>query len=313
MAESFLTHTNRVIARLNEVALTSSNFTSSRGIQTQCKNAVNEAIRYINQKEFQYPFNHTIKTETLTAGTVKYSIPTDAKTVDYNTFRLVKNSDLGVSGGRLRIFDYNDYVNSFITQEDEINTTTLSQSHTDSVTTITVASTSGFDSSGTLFIGNEQVTYTAVGSSTTFTGVTRGANSTTAAAHDSGVQVAQFTSGGIPEFVIRTPDNNYSLYPFPDKSYSIKYDYFTFPTDMSAHSDTTTIPDRFAPIIADGATAFVYQYRGETSQYQLNMERFEQGIKNMQTLLVNRFDYIRSTYIPRSSYLTGVDNPLRVT
>ena len=55
MAESFLTHTNRVIARLNEVALTSSNFTSSRGIQTQCKNAVNEAIRYINQKEFQYP------------------------------------------------------------------------------------------------------------------------------------------------------------------------------------------------------------------------------------------------------------------
>ena len=313
MAETFLTHTNRVIARLNEVHLTSSDFASSRGIQTQCKNAVNEAVRYINQKEFQYPFNHTVKTETLTAGTVKYSIPTDAKTVDYNTFRLVKNSDLGVSGGRLRIFDYNDYVNSFITQEDEINTTTLSQSHTDSVTTITVASTSGFDSSGTLFIGNEQVTYTAVGSSTTFTGVTRGANSTTAAAHDSGVQVAQFTSGGIPEFVIRTPDNNYSLYPFPDKSYSIKYDYFTFPTDMSAHSDTTTIPDRFAPIIADGATAFVYQYRGETAQYQLNMQRFEQGIKNMQTLLVNRFDYIRSTYIPRSSYLTGVDNPLRVT
>jgi hypothetical protein len=302
MSETFLTHTNRVIARLNEVQLTSSDFSNSRGIQTQCKNAVNEAVRYINQKEFQYPFNHTVKTETLTAGTVKYSIPTDAKTVDYNTFRLVKNSDLGVSGGRLRIFDYNDYVNSFITQEDEINTTTLSQSHTDSVTTITVASTSGFDSSGTLFIGNEQVTYTAVGSSTTFTGVTRGANSTTAAAHDSGVQVAQFTSGGIPEFVIRTPDNNYSLYPFPDKSYSIKYDYFTFPTDMSAHSDTTTIPDRFAPIIADGATAFVYQYRGETAQYQLNMQRFEQGIKNMQTLLVNRFEYIRSTYIPKSTY-----------
>ena len=220
MAESFLTHTNRVIARLNEVQLTSSDFTSSRGIQTQCKNAVNEAIRYINQKEFQYPFNHSTKTQTLTAGTVKYDIPTDAKTVDYNTFRLVKDSDLNTSGGRLRILDYNDYVNLFITQEDEIDTTTLSQSHTDSVTTITVASTSGFASSGTLFIGNEQVTYTAVGSSTTFTGVTRGTGGTTASAHDSGVQVAQFTSGGIPEFVIRTPDNNYSLYPFPDKSYT---------------------------------------------------------------------------------------------
>ena len=302
MAESFLTHTNRVIARLNEVQLTSSNFTSSRGIQTQCKNAVNEAIRYIYQKEFQYPFNHTTKTQTLTAGTIKYSVPTDAKTVDYNTFRLVKDSDLAVSGGRLRVLDYNDYVNAFITQEDEINTTTLSQSHTDSVTTITVASTTGFSSTGTLHIGNEQVTYTGIGSSTTFTGATRGAVGTTASAHDSGVQVAQFDRGGTPDFVVRTPDNNYLLYPYANKSFSIKYDYFTFPSDMTAHGDTTSIPDRFAPIIADGATAFVYQYRGETGQYQLNMQRFEQGIKNMQTLLVNRFEYIRSTYLPKSTY-----------
>ena len=312
MAETFLTHTNRVIARLNEVALTSSNFSSSRGIQTQCKNAVNEAVRYINQKEFQYPFNHSTKTQTLTAGTVKYSIPTDAKTVDYNTFRLVKDSDLSTSGGRLPILNYNDYVNAYITQEDEIVTTTLSQSHTDSVTTITVASTTGFDSSGTLFIGNEQVTYTGT-TSTTFTGATRGAGSTTASAHDSGGQVAQFTDGGLPQFIVRTPDNNYLLYPFPTKSYSIKFDYFTFPSDMSAHGDTTSIPDRFAPIIADGATAFVYQYRGETAQYQLNMERFEQGIKNMQTLLVNRFEYVRSTYIPRTGFANAADIPLRVT
>ena len=313
MAESFLTHTNRVIARLNEVALTSANFSSARGIQVQCQNAVNEAIRYINQKEFQYPFNHSTKTQTLTAGTVKYSIPTDAKTVDYNTFRLVKDNDLATNGGRLSILNYNDYVNSYITQEDEISTTTLSTSHTDSVTTITVVSTTGFNSAGTLFIGNEQVTYTAIGSSTTFTGVTRGANGTTESAHDSGVQVAQFERGGIPQSVIRTPDNNYILYPFPTKSFSIKYDYFSFPTDMTAHSDTTTIPDRFAPIIADGATAFVYQYRGETQQYGINFARFEQGIKNMQTLLVNRFDYIRSTFIPRQGYSNTSDITTRVS
>ena len=312
MAESFLTHTNRVIARLNEVALTSSNFSSARGIQVQCQNAVNEAIRYINQKEFQYPFNHSTKTQTLTAGTVKYSIPTDAKTVDYNTFRIAKDSDLAVNGGRLSILNYNDYVNSYITQEDEIETTTLSQSHTDSVTTITVVSTTGFDSAGTLYVGNEQITYTAIGSSTTFTGATRGANGTTASAHNSAVQVAQFDTGGVPQYVIRTPDNNYILYPFPTKSFSIKYDYFTFPSDMSAHSDTTSVPDRFAPIIADGATAFVYQYRGETQQYQLNMQRFEQGIKNMQTLLVNRFEYIRSTYIPQAGHNNTSNISVRV-
>ena len=48
--------------------------------------------------------------------------------------------------------------------------------------TITVDSTSGFSSSGTLQINSEIFTYTGT-SSTTFTGVTRAASSTTAAAH----------------------------------------------------------------------------------------------------------------------------------
>ena len=48
--------------------------------------------------------------------------------------------------------------------------------------TITVKSTTGFSSSGTIQIDSEQFTYTGV-TSTTFTGVTRAANSTSAAAH----------------------------------------------------------------------------------------------------------------------------------
>ena len=301
MAETYLTLTNKVLSKLNEVELTSATFTSGRGIQTQVKNAINEAVRYINQREHNYPFNHSTKTQTLTAGVVRYSIPTTAKVVDYNTFRIVKDSDLAVSGGQLSILNYNDYIGKSVEQEDEISSTATSTTHTDSVTTITVSSTTGFDSAGTLFIGNEQISYTAIGSSTTFTGCTRGANSTTAASILSGVTVAQFDRGSVPTHVVRTPDNNYLMFPYPDKSYSIKFDYFTFPADMVAHGDTTTVPDRFAAVIVDGATAFIYQYRGELQQYGINFERFEQGIKNMQSLLVNRFDYIRSTYIPSYS------------
>lgn len=303
MAETYLTLTNKVIARLNEVALTSATFTNARGIQVQCQNAINESVRFINQREFNYPFNHQTETKTLTAGVVRYTLPTSTKTVDYNTFRIVKNTTLGNSGYKLGLLDYNDYVNRVINQEDEINSTTTSTSHTDSVTTITVVSTAGFDSAGTIVVGNETISYTGT-TSTTFTGATRGAGGSTAASIDSGTTVAQFNKGGVPEYVVRTPDNNYLLYPFPNKSYAIKFDYYTFPTDLSAFDDTTTIPDRFAPVIIDGATAFVYQYRGETQQYQLNMQRFEQGIKNMQTLLVNKFSYLRSTFIPR----TGVYN-----
>ena len=298
MAETYLTLTNKVIARLNEVALTSANFTNARGIQVQCQNAVNESIRFINQREFNYPFNHATETKTLTAGVVRYSLPTSTKTVDYHTFRIVKDSDLGNNGYKLGMLDYNDYINRVVNQEDEISTTTTTTTHTDSVTTITVSSTTGFDSAGTIVVGNETITYTGT-TSTTFTGCTRGASSTTAASIASGVTVAQFDGGGVPEYVVRTPDNNYLFYPFPNKSYSVKFDYYTFPSDLSAHGDTTSISDRFAPVIVDGATAFVYQYRGETQQYQLNMQRFEQGIKNMQTLLVNKFQYLRSTFIPR--------------
>ena len=299
MSSSYLILTNNVLGRLNEVQLTASNFDSARGIQTQTKEAVNQSIRFINQKEFAFPFNHATETKTLTAGTVRYSLPTSTKHVDYNTFRLIKDDDLATSGGKLGILQYNDYVNNYITQEDEIVTTTLDGSLTDSATTVTVASTTGFDSAGTLHIGNEQITYTGT-TSTTFTGATRGASSTTAAAHSDATQVAQFEEGGVPRYVVRSPDNGYLLYPFPTKSFSVKFDYYTFPTDLSSATDTTSIPARFDAVIIDGATAFVYQYRGETAQYQLNFARFEQGIKNMQTLLVNKFEYVRSTFIPRT-------------
>lgn len=62
------------------------------------------------------------------------------------------------------------------------NRTLLDGAINASVTTITVDSTSIFPTSGTLLIGAEQITYTGK-TSTTFTGCTRGANSTTAASH----------------------------------------------------------------------------------------------------------------------------------
>ena len=294
---TFLSLTNSVLARLNEVQLTSSNFSNARGIQVQAQNAVNESIRYINQREFQYPFNHTTKTQTLSPGIVRYSIPTDAKHVDYNTARIVKNSTIGASGANLSIMQYNEYINNeSVTQEDEIVTTTLAEALDASETEIDLTSSTGFDSTGKIFIENEEITYTGI-STNTLTGCTRGANSTTAATHDNGTSVAQFDNGAVPRYIVRTLDNNFLLFPFPNKAYTLKFDYFAFPTDLSAHGDTTTIPARFDPVIIDGATAFVYQYRGETTQYQLNFSRFEQGIKNMQSLLVNKYEYIRSTVI----------------
>jgi len=299
MALTFLELTNDVLTRMNEVVLTSASFTDARGIQVQSKNAINEAIRHINQKEFAYPFNHSTNTSTLVPGVVRYTIPASTKYIDYNTARIKKDTDLSASGVNLKRLNYNEYISKeFATQEDEIESTTLDGTHTDSVTTLTLVSTTGFAASGSVYIASELISYTAI-SGNTLTGCTRGAEGTTAAAYASGVVVTQFDSGGVPQYIVRTLDNNYLLYPYPDKEYTLFYDFFTFPDDLTAHGDTTSIPDRFKPVITDGASAFIYQYRGEMQQYQINFERFEEGIKNIQSLLVNKFDYIRSTVINR--------------
>jgi len=304
MALSFLTLTNNVITRMNEVVLTSANFTDSRGVQTQCKNAVNEAIRYINQKEFGYSFNHATNSSTLSAGKARYDLPTGTKQVNYDTARIKKDTNINAQGNSLTTLNYNEYIeNNFATREDDIESTTLDGALTSSATTVSLTSSTGFTASGKVYVGGEEISYTAI-SGNDLTGCTRGANDTTAASHLTGAFIAQFSSGGVPRNIVRTPDNNYLLYPYPDKQYTLVFDFYTFPDDLSAHGDNTTIPERFAPVIVDGATSFVYQYRGETQQYQLNFERFEQGIKNMQSLLINRFEYIRSTVINQPSNTT---------
>lgn len=229
MAYDYLSITNEVLSRMNEVELTTSNFASSRGFQTQCKNAVNDAINFIFQREFSWSFSHAEQSQTLVASQTRYTLDASLYHVDYDTFRIEKNDTLGVAGVSLLQLDYKEYVDKYIDQE----------------------STSDV--------------------------------------------------GGVPIYVFRTPDNNYGLYPYPDKAYTLKYDAFQKPTALSAATDVPTIPEQFRQVIVDGATAYGYQYRGEAQQYGINFSRFEDGIKHMQSLFINRnFNYLRSTYIPRS-------------
>ena len=67
-------------------------------------------------------------------------------------------------------------------------TSTLSSSINASVTSLTMASSTSFPSSGTVLIGTELITYTA-NSGGTLSGLTRGAKGTTAATHSSGATV----------------------------------------------------------------------------------------------------------------------------
>jgi hypothetical protein len=68
--------------------------------------------------------------------------------------------------------------------------TTTTEALDDSETAIDLASVTGFKAAGAILIGTEVITYTGI-STLTLTGCTRGADSTTAAAHDSGAVATQ--------------------------------------------------------------------------------------------------------------------------
>ncbi len=92
----------------------------------------------------------------------------------------------------LKELNKHSYLNKNVQQPN----TLLNGAINDSVTTLTVDTTAGFPSSGTLLIGTEQMTYTGT-TATTFTGVTREVNSTTKASalDDASVKLVNFTDG----------------------------------------------------------------------------------------------------------------------
>ena len=60
----------------------------------------------------------------MTAGVTRYPIPADATFVDYNNFRLERDTSVNIGAARrLEQITYNEYVDTYIDQENETDTT----------------------------------------------------------------------------------------------------------------------------------------------------------------------------------------------
>lgn len=227
MAYDFLGLVNDVNNRLNEVELTSANFATATGYFSFAKDAVNSAIRHINQEEYEWPWNHIIYTETLVTGVARYSYPNDAKTIDMETMRLKPNTSLGIqSAHKLKIMSYEEYMKKY--PDSEYNTA---------------------------------------------------------------------SGEGVPTHVIRTPSRELMFYPNPDKAYEIDYEYYRSGYDLINDIDVPALPEQYRFCIIDGAMHYVYQFRGDSQNSQLAQQKFEQGIKHLRSLNINRMDYLRDTRV----------------
>lgn len=117
MAYDFLGLVNDVNRKVNEVELTASNFDTATGVYSAHKDAVNSAIRDINQLEYNWPFNHVSYDETLVPGQVRYAFQADCKSIDLQSFRVQRNSTFNNDTKKLRPILYEEYLDNYVDYE----------------------------------------------------------------------------------------------------------------------------------------------------------------------------------------------------
>ena len=223
MAYDFLGLVNDINRRLNEVALTTANFANTTGYYSFAKEAVNSSIRHINQEEFEWPWNHVEEDLTLTASVSRYPYNVDTKTINFNTFRIKRNSTFGNDTVKLKVLSYEEYLDRFVDNE--------------------------YNSSSTV--------------------------------------------EGLPEYIVRAPSREFILVPTPDKAYELVYEYYRLEYDLILDVDVPSLPESYRHVIIDGAMYYVHQFRGDTQQAQLSMNKFRDGIKYLRSLHMNRTEYVR--------------------
>ena len=108
MATTYLVLSNRILRELNEVEMTSTTFSSSRGIQTAVKDFINKSIHDIYNEGAELPLLHTTTTQVLQAGDAEYTFPSDMRRVDFESFFL-KPTELITNG------EFTSNINSWTT------------------------------------------------------------------------------------------------------------------------------------------------------------------------------------------------------
>jgi hypothetical protein len=105
--------------------------------------------------------------------------------------------------------------------------------------------------------------------------------------------------------VFRTPNQGYGVYPPPDNEYELVYEYYRLPVDLIDSTDVPSIPEQFRSVVIDGAMYYAYLFRGNTQDATIQFQKFEEGIKDMRTLYINRYDYIRDTRVGTNGSFSG--------
>jgi hypothetical protein len=357
MATTYLTLTNRVLRELNETELTSSTFSSSRGIQTAVKDFVNKGIHDIYNETGEIPLLYSRTSQNLFVGDNEYDFPTDFRKADMDSF-VLKPTELVTNGeftsnitswttgdgspsytssgnGRLNLNDAAAYqaINTTVNKEYKLQVRVLSPNSSSSGLIVRVGTSAGGTQNlnttqavtnfregailNTTFTATAQTSYIYVESDSVqldvdYIRISRNDISLRKLAYVSydnylqNYKVIDDTNNkgnySAPLRVYILPDHSaFGVSPRPNTSeYTVHYDYYTTHTDLSAHGDNMTLPDRFGTLIIDRAKYYTYMLRSDPQHAQLADRDFQRKLRLLKVDYATKNDYMRSDSIAES-------------
>ena len=357
MATTYLTLTNRVLRELNETELTSSTFSSSRGVQTAIKDFVNKGIHDIYNETGEIPLLYSRTSQDLTVGDNEYDFPTDFRKADMDSFvlkprELVTNGEFASNinswttgdgspsytssgNGRLNLNDAAAYqaINTTVNKEYKIQVRVLSPNSSSSGLIIRVGTSAGGTQNlnttqavtnfregailNTTFTATAQTSYIYVESDSVqldvdYVRISRNdiaLRKLAYVSYDNYLQTYKVTDDtnnkgnySAPLRVYILPDHSaFGVSPRPDTSeYTVHNDYYTTHTDLSAHGDNMSLPDRFGTLIVDRAKYYTYMLRSDPQHAQLADRDFQRKLRLLKVDYATKNDYMRSDTIAES-------------
>ena len=357
MATTYLTLTNSVLRELNETELTSSTFSSSRGIQTAIKDFINKGIHDIYNETGEIPLLYSRTTQDLTIGDNEYSFPTDFRKADMDSFsmkprELVTNGEFesnitswttgdgspshtSSGNGRLNLNDAAAYqaINTTVNKTYKIQVRVLSPNSSTTGLIIRVGTSAGGTQNlnttqavtnfregailNTTFTASAQTSYIyleapSVQLDVDYVRISRSDIATRKLAYvtyDSYLQNNKPTDDtnnssnySIPLRVYILPDHSaFGVSPRPNTNeFTVSYDYYTTHTDLSAHGDNMSLPDRFRTLIVDRAKYYTYMLRSDPQHAQLADRDFQRKLRLLKVDYATKNDYMRSDVIGES-------------
>ncbi len=357
MATTYLTLANRILRELNEVEMTSTTFSSSRGIQTAVKDFINKSIHDIYNEGAELPLLHTTTTQALTTGDGEYSFPADMRRVDFESFflkptELITNGEFAsnITGwttgdgspshtssgnGRLNLNDAAAYqaINTTVNKTYKIQVRVLSPNSSSSALIVRVGTSAGGTQNlnttqavtnfregailNTTFTAPAQTSYIYVESDgvqldVDYVRINRNdiaLRKLTYISYDNYLQTYKVTDDtnnkgnySAPLRVYILPDHSaFGVSPRPNTNeYTVHYDYYTTHTDLSAHGDNMSLPDRFSTLIVDRAKYYTYMLRSDPQHAQLADRDFQRKLRLLKVDYATKNDYMRTDTIAES-------------